>query len=308
MKETIRPTFLLSFFFFSFLIFFSYFLLFSFLFFFSFRRPGAYLIFFAAVDWSPHNYEALSELEKRLTATGFLRLKSGRTFLGEIRRIQRDGMHVLNHGISNIPLYLQTDPVLSERGDLVGAFYEDILNIVTSKKSVPLTAARRTSVSVSVRDYDGSVSICPSLPQTSKGQDTTTDTDSDTHTDTHTVTATHTDSDTHTAPDTHTAAHTHTATHTATATAAHTAPATHTHTDTDTGVVLITQYFKNPSPDSSQQRDIDKALGLNVGNSYISLIILLTEELLTIPGTVHTHTRTRTHKHTCTSLIIFHLF
>ena len=173
-------------------------------------------------------------------------------------------MHVLNHGISNIPLYLQTDPDLAERGDLVGAFYEDILNIVTSKKSMPLTAARRTSVSVSVRDYDGSISLSNSLPQTSKGQDTTTAT--------------------------HSAAHTDTATHTA--------PDTHTDTDTDTGVVLITQYFKNSAPDSSQQRDIDKALGLNIGNSYISLIILLTEELLTIPGTVHTHTHT--HKHTNT--------
>ena len=158
-------------------------------------------------------------------------------------------MHVLNHGMSNIPPYLPTDHTLYERRDLAGVIIDDILDIITSKKSLPLTAARRPSVSVSVREHNGSISISTSLPQISKGQDTTT------------VTVTATD------------------------------------THSDTGVVLITQYFRNSSPDSPQQRDMDKVLGINIGNSYISLIILLTEELLNLPGTVRTYTNTNKHTH-----------
>ena len=154
-------------------------------------------------------------------------------------------MHVLNHGMSNIPPYLHTDHTLYERRDLAGVIIDDILGIVTSKKSLPLTAARRPIVSV--RKHNSSISVSTSLPQISIEQDTITATDTDTH--------------------------------------------------SDTGVVLITQYFRNSSPDSPQQRDMDKVLGINMGNSYISLIILLTEELLNLPGTVHTYTNTKKHTH-----------
>ena len=156
-------------------------------------------------------------------------------------------MHVLNHGMSNIPPYFHTDHTLYERRDLAGVIIDDILDIITSKKSLPLTAARRPIVSV--RKHNGSISVSTSLPQISIGQDTITATDADT--------------------DTH----------------------------SDTGVVLITQYFRNSSPDSPQQRDMDKVLGINIGNSYISLIILLTEELLNLPGTVRTYTNTNKHTH-----------
>ena len=50
------------------------------------------------------------------------------------------------------------------------------------------------------------------------------------------------------------------------------------------GIVLVTQYYRAISGDPTLQRDIDTVLARNLANPLISRVVLLTEELLELPG------------------------
>jgi hypothetical protein len=95
----------------------------------SLDQGGAYVIIFATVDWSPHSEKGLHNLEMILVEGGALNLEKGRTFLGEIRRVQETCQHVLVNALLGIMEYLSK--MFGDKGnDLISNIYAGLLNII----------------------------------------------------------------------------------------------------------------------------------------------------------------------------------
>jgi len=106
-------------------------------------QGGAYIIIFATVDWSPHSEKGLHNLEMILEEGGALKLEKGRTFLGEIRRIQETCQHVLVNALLGIMEYLSK--MFGDRGnDLISDIYAGLLNIISTPETLKaLNSPRR---------------------------------------------------------------------------------------------------------------------------------------------------------------------
>lgn len=104
----------------------------------SLDQGGAYIIIFATVDWSLHSEKGLHNLEMILIEGGALKLEKGRTFLGEVRRIQETCKHVLVNAMLGIVEYLSK--IFGDKGnDLISNIYAELLNIISTPEVIEIS-------------------------------------------------------------------------------------------------------------------------------------------------------------------------
>jgi tetratricopeptide (TPR) repeat protein len=104
----------------------------------SLDQGGAYIIIFATVDWSSHSEKGLHNLEMILIEGGALKLEKGRTFLGEVRRVQETCKHVLVNAMLGIMEYLSK--MFGDKGsDLISNIYAELLNIISTPEALEIS-------------------------------------------------------------------------------------------------------------------------------------------------------------------------
>ena len=63
---------------------------------------AAYIILFASVEWSEHNSYKLKKLQEKLISSKLLSISPESSFIDEIKKIQLNAKHLLNHAIECI--------------------------------------------------------------------------------------------------------------------------------------------------------------------------------------------------------------